>query len=233
MSDVVKLFVCLKNQMQVVGRKKLVREKFDRMKIIYPFRLILHPFDSFWDLKYEGKASIGIANALLAMLFVSNILTYFCTGYIFNTNEPSQFNILMELLYSVVLIVLWCVSNWAVCTLMDGEGTFREIWIATCYSLLPRILGQLIMVVLSNFIVLEEQIFWQILNVLSFGLTILLVLFGMLVVHQYTLSKALASALLSVAGVIIILFIVLLFFSILQQATGFIQTVYSELLNKS
>ena len=233
MSDVRKLCNCLAESLaQREQRKRREPQSFDRKKLIYPFRIIRRPFDSFSDIKYEGKGSLTIANSLLILFFISNILRFFCTGYIFNTNLPKDFNVLMELLYSVILIVLWCVSNWAVCTLMDGEGKFREIWIVVCYALLPRIVGQCLVIILSNLLALNEKMFLSMIDTVSIGLMGLLILLGMLVVHQYTLLKTVLSSLLTVFGIIAILFVCVLFFSVVQQMVGFGETIYMEILNK-
>ena len=233
MSDIRKLFVCVRAALARRRQDRRDPQPFERKKLIYPFRIVRHPFDSFSDVKYEGMGSLAIANTLLLLFFFSNILRYFCTGYIFNTNSPKDFNILLELLYSIFLIVLWCISNWAVCTLMDGEGKFKEIWTAVCYALLPRILGQLAVVVLSNILALNEQMFLTLIDTVSIGLMGVLILFGMLVVHQYTLLKTVLSSLLTIFGIVAILFIGVLFFSVVQQMIGFVETIYMEILNRA
>ncbi len=232
MSDVRRLCVCIRDAVARRRERRREPQPFNRKKLIYPLRIIRRPFDSFSDMKYEGMGSLTIANVLLLLFFFSNILRYFCTGYIFNTNSPKDFNILLELLYSVFLIVLWCISNWAVCTLMDGEGKFEEIWTAVCYALLPRIVGQLIVVALSNVLALNEQMFLTLIDTVSIGLMSVLIWFGMMVVHQYTLLKTVLSSLLTVFGIMAILFIGVLFFSVVQQMIGFAETIYMEILNK-
>ena len=48
--------------------------------------------------------------------------------------------------------------------------------------------------------------------------------------HQYTFPKTLANILLTVVGLVIVLFIGFLFFSLLQQVSSFIRTVFDELM---
>ncbi|MGO4843943.1 hypothetical protein AB4144_67850, partial [Rhizobiaceae sp. 2RAB30] len=45
--------------------------------------------------------------------------------------------------------ILFCVANWSLTTLMDGEGKFLEIITAVGYSLLPFIILYLPQVVFS------------------------------------------------------------------------------------
>ena len=66
-------------------------------------------------------------------------------------------------LYSYVsfgaLVLGFVICSWAVGTLMDSEGTLRQMFDATAYALCPYILTQIAAVLLSNVIVLREQAF--------------------------------------------------------------------------
>ena len=155
------------------------------------------------------------------------------TGFLYNDNDTTKLNIFVQLFSSVAIVVLWAVANWAVCTLMDGEGTFKEIWIASCYSLTPMIFGELIYIPLSNILVYEEQVYLQLIHIVSILLLCFFLFAGMLVTHQYTALKTVLSCLLTVAAVILIMFLFLLVFSVVQQMYGFIQTVSTEILNRT
>ena len=48
-------------------------------------------------------------------------------------------------------------------------------------------------------------------------------------IHDYTLMKATFSVALSAAGIVFVLFLLVLFFGLLQQVTLFAQTIYMEL----
>ena len=231
------LFSRFKNSLRVWGEQLLesIRhpQPFDRKKLAYPFRAIVHPFDTFSDIKYEKKGSLLIANGILLLYFVLHVLEFFYTGYLFNENRVEQFSLLSQLFYSVALIFLFAVSNWSVCTLMNGEGTMREIWIVCNYALLPIVFSKLVTIPLSNIIVYEEEVYLQLINAVALILFCFLLFCGLLTIHQYTPSKTIFSMLLSVAGVVLIIFLGILFFSIAQQTVEFIRTVFIEVLNKT
>jgi hypothetical protein len=52
---------------------------------------------------------------------------------------------------------------------------------------------------------------------------------AMMTIHDYTLMKAVFSVTLSAAGIVFVLFLLVLFFGLLQQVTLFAQTIYMEL----
>ena len=55
-----------------------------------------------------------------------------------------------------------------------------------------------------------------------------MVFLGMMITHQYTVKKAIATAILSIIGMAVIAFIVVLVFFLVQQVFGFVVQLYTE-----
>jgi len=195
----------------------------------YSLHVAFHPFDGFWDLKYENKGKLRIALIILLAVTVTMILNRQYAGYVVNYNHPLELNSIDELKYIVLPFLLWCIANWSLTTLMDGEGKFKEIVIATGYAMLPLILVYLPNILLSNFITLRESSFYYLLESAA-GLWFIWLLFiGTMTVHQYTVTKTIATMLLTVVVMGVIIFLGLLFFSLIQQIVSFAYTIYQEL----
>lgn len=233
MNLVSKFAKSISNDIKNLRSSKISFSNIDNQKVITLFSVLLHPFSKFSDIKYEKKGSIFLANAVLLMLFLTNILKYFYTGYIFNLQRVESFNILLELLYSVILICLFSISNWAVCTLMDGEGKLSQIWIVSCYSTIPIIIANIINVIISNLLTLKETLFIDFVGSGAMLWTLFLILIGLLIIHQYTLLKTIVSVILTVIGIMAIIFLSILFVSIFQQLISFINTVSVEVIGRS
>ena len=204
-------------------------KNMDPTKLRYPFYALLHPFDAANDIKYENKGSLFLANVFMVLLFAVQAIDKTSTAYLFNYNRPEEFNIFLTFFQSVLLIVLWCVSNWLMCSVTGGEGRFVEIWIITWYATLPRLLLTPIAVLLSKTLILEETLFLTVINVIAMGWFAVLVFFGMITIHQYTVTKAFFTVLLTVFCMAMICFIAVLFFSFFQQMIMFFQSVFEEL----
>ena len=204
----------------------------DKTKLLVPFRLFTHPIDTFNDIKSEGRGSLGIANALLALFFIEGIINYFATGYLFTNNDVQQFNLVPILAKTLMLVLVWCIANWAMSTLLEGSGTFKEIWIATCYSLTPLVLTQVPLSIISNFMILSESMFFTSFTAIFTGWSIMLLFFGMMVVHDFSVSKTIGCILLTIGMILVVVFLVLLAFSIYQQISVFAKTVMTEILRR-
>ena len=173
--------------------------------------------------------ALRIAFAILALLTVTFILERQYAGFLVNDNDPRHLNSINELKYLVVPFFLWCVSNWCLTTLMDGEGKFREIVMVTGYSLLPLIVIHLPNILFSNVIILRESAFYDFLNSLAFLWFVWLLFIGTMTVHQFTVAKTLVTMGLTLVVAGIIVFLGLLAFSLVNQIASFVMTIYHEL----
>ena len=195
----------------------------------YSLYMIFHPFDGFWDLKHEKRGNLKTAMIIVAMVAATFILRRQLTGFILNEVKLSELNIIVEILSIVLPFFLWCVANWCVTTLMDGEGSFRDIVITSAYALVPLVLINVPLIIFSNIITLEEAAFYSFFDVLSLVWTVILLILGTSVVHQYSLTRTFLTCICIVVGMGLIIFIALLFFSLLQQMYAFFYTIYQEI----
>ena len=195
----------------------------------YSLYMIFHPFDGFWDLKHEKRGNLKTAMIIVAMVAATFILRRQLTGFILNEVKLSELNIRDEILSIVLPFFLWCVANWCVTTLMDGEGSFRDIVITSAYALVPLVLINVPLIIFSNIITLEEAAFYSFFDVLSLVWTVILLILGTSVVHQYSLTRTFLTCICIVVGMGLIIFIALLFFSLLQQMYAFFYTIYQEI----
>ena len=195
----------------------------------YGFHVITHPFDGFWDLKRESRGTLSAALTFAVLTVLMLVMQKQGTAFLFNRNRLEEVDMMVDIVTVGMLFILWCVSNWCLTSLMDGEGKIRDIAIFTGYSLLPLRVIQFPLILVSHVITAEEGTFYYVLSVFSYIWTIALLVLGMMITHQYSMKKTLATTVLTLLGMAIILFIGLLFFSVIQQFLTFIVTAYKEI----
>lgn len=194
-----------------------------------PFYAMLHPFNGFWEMKFEQKGRLKIAFGIVLLLVFTIILKRQYSGFIVNFNDPTELDSVNELLYIVLPFLLWCVANWSLTTLMEGEGKFKEIVMATAYAFMPLIAVYLPQILLSQVVTREESSFYYLLDALAMLWFVWLLFVGTMTVHQYTVGKTIATMLLTIVMIGVILFICLLLFSVTQQMISFFVSLYNEL----
>jgi hypothetical protein len=195
----------------------------------YVFHLIFHPFDGFWDLKFEKRGSIPAAFTLVLLTIITFSIEKQSTGFLFNMNRLSELNIVVDVTTVLLLYILWCSANWCTTSLMDGKGRMLDILIAVGYSLAPLVLIRLPLVIVSHFITTNEGSFYTVLQTISILWSLLLLFLGTMITHQYTVKKTILTCLITLLGMGILMFIGLLFFNVIGRMMTFVVTIYKEL----
>ncbi len=219
-----------KSTLSNIEWKKLLPKYWNWKKIIWPFRVLVHPLKAFNEIKYEKAGSFGLSIIILLLWFFSSVFEYLEYGFQFSQNKPEMLSVLSEFMSSAMIIILWSIANWAICTLMDGEGWFKDIWITSSYSTMPLVVTIVPITLLSKVLTIEEASWVTLLTTVAFAWTILLMLISNTIIHQYTIKKSIFSMLLTVLGVFILLLLVVLLVSLVAQFADFITTISRELM---
>ena len=197
-------------------------------ELLFAFHVIFHPFDGFWDMKHEKRGSVRAAITILAATIFAFYYQAIGQGYVMNPTAAysSLFSVILSVL---VPLALWAVANWCLTTLFDGEGSFKDIFIATCYSLVPMVLVMIPVTIASNFVIASETDILTLLTTFAFIWTGILIFFGMMVTHDYSMGKNILTTLGTLLGMIIIMFIAILFSTLLGKLVGLVTNIVTEL----
>ncbi len=201
-----------------------------RKTLRYALYVILHPFDGFWDLTHEKRGSMAAAHTIVILTLLTRIWDKRFSSFIVNNTRWSEFSVWMNIAGILVPLFIWVLANWCVTTLMDGKGRFHEIYMGTAYALTPYPLIGLPMILLSNVVTKEESVFYTYFNIFALIWAGFLVLFAMMMIHDYSLIKGIFATLFSICGMAIIMFVVLLFFSLISDAIMFFVSIYKEII---
>lgn len=196
----------------------------------FAFYCLTHPMDGFWDLTHEKRGSMAVANTILILTLIARICRLQFTSFIFNKVYWPEINIFMYLASVLFPLALWCVGNWALTTLFDGKARLPQIYMATCYCLLPYPLFQFPLIILSNVVTVDEGAFYGVLSTVSLVLCALLILVAMSQIHEYTMGKTLLFTVFSIFAMLVIVFILLLFFSMISQGVAYFVSIVREIL---
>lgn len=194
----------------------------------YALWLTVHPFKGFWEIKKEGRGSGRTATFFLLCYLLVTALSGLYTGYLFREEDVLDFSAPKAMLQVLLLFFGFCVANWGLTCLFDGEGTFADIYRMTAYALLPLLLIRTLLLPLSNYFLLTEQSFYTALYSVALLWSGFLLLVGTLVTHQYSLGKTVVMLLCIVAAMCMLAYIALLYLDLVWQVIGFITTLLRE-----
>ena len=191
---------------------------------------LTHPLDGFWDLTHEKRGSIAAANTILILTLLARIFRLQFTSFIFNKVYWPEINIFLYLASVLFPLALWCVGNWALTTLFDGKARLKQIYMATCYAMTPYPLLQFPLIIFSNMVTVDEAEFYSVISTLSLVWAGFLIIAAMMQIHEYTLKKTLLFTIMSIFAMLVIVFILLLFFSMITQGIAYFVSIVREIL---
>ena len=166
---------------------------------------------------------------LAALTVVTFAVERSLSGFAVSAVPDRQLDILYELKFVLVPLLLFLVGNLSITTLMDGKGTLGQIYTAVGYTLTPLILIKLPLTLVSNLLTQNELMYVQLLNVIAIVWVAFLLFGALLSTHEYTGSKTVATLIITVVARLIICFICVLFFSLFSELVGFVYTMFQEM----
>jgi hypothetical protein len=191
--------------------------------------VLAHPFEGYEDLRWKKKGSMAASVGIVILLFATTVISARYYGIQFQMTYEKLFNIVPYLFQSIIIFCTWVVANWAMCTLFDGEGTMKKIFIYSAYAIIPYTASGIINIILSHVMVEEEAIFLTTINVVGIAWSVVLAITSQKAVHQFTIFKTILMILLTVIAMVGILFLLVLLLTLFQQVAIFILSIYTEI----
>ena len=214
-------------------REKWLTRLMKRLRIpthtVFP-KAIFHPFLGFQEIRFgEEKTSLWAAIVIAILYVLATIYQYVGTGYLFNQNNIADINLWLLLAKSLGVLVVFCAAQWSVSILINTSGRLSDIVITACYALAPYTVAIFIGTWLSNYMLLDELYASYIITLgMLWGVVILLI--GTITCHELSFGKTIGFLLLTVAGMAVIVFIGVLFYTLLEQLITFFSTLYVEIV---
>lgn len=191
---------------------------------------ITHPLDGFWDLTHEKRGTYAAANTILILTLIARIAQLRFTSFVFIRVYWEEINIFLYLASILFPLFLFVLGNWGLTTLFDGKGRLGQVYMATCYCLVPYPLIQFPLMIFSNFVTVDEKEFYTVISGLSLVWCAWLIISAMGQIHEYSLAKNILFMVFSLFAMLVIIFILMLFFSMISQGVAYFISLGREFL---
>jgi len=196
----------------------------------FAFYCMTHPVDGFWDLTHEHRGTYAAANTILIATLIIRLAKLRFTSFLFLQVYWEELNIFLYLASVLFPLALWVVGNWALTTLFDGKGKLGQVYMATCYGLIPYPVIQLPLMLLSNVVTVEEGQFYSVLSALSLVYAAILIISAMGQIHEFSAGKNLLFTVASLFAMLVQVFILTIFFSMISQGVLYFISLVREFL---
>lgn len=198
----------------------------------YSLHCIVRPFDGFWDLTHEKRGSVGAATTIIILVLLVNLMKLGFTNFMFQ-NPPvnwNEENLILEIMTFLLPFIVYCVANWCLTTLFEGKGRLKDIYMGTAYAMTPYVLIQIPLMIASNFVTEEEGAFYTYFGYFSLVWSAFLIVASVMMIHDFLLGKAFVSLIFTIVGMLVIVFLLVLFFSLISDGFAYFYSLYKEIV---
>ncbi len=211
-----------------LSQKETYQHFFETLR--YALYVIWHPVDGFWDLIHAKRGSYSAANFIVILTLFTHIWKLRFTNFLIFYVNWQEINVFLEMATILLPLAIFCICNWGVTTLFDGKGHLGDIYKGTAYALTPYPLIQLPLIIAGHFVTIEESAFIDVFNNISFIWVGILIFMAMMMIHSYSFAKTLGFTIFTVFGMLVFIFIMLLFFSMISQGVAYFVSLAREVI---
>lgn len=189
-----------------------------------------HPLDGYWDLTHEKRGTYAAANTILILTLIARVASLRFTSFVIQVVYWEDINIFTYIASVLFPLALWVLGNWGLTTLFDGKGRLGQVYIATCYAIAPYPLIQFPLMIFSNFVTTDEAGLYTMIAAIALVWAAFLIIFAMQQIHEFSPGKNILFTIASLFAMLVMVFILLLFFSMISQGVAYFISLAKEFL---
>ena len=179
-------------------------------------------------MKKEGKVSVLSSTLLYVSVIVIYIVNKYACGFLFKTVEDGYYEVGTDLLILIGGIILFLVACNLICSIRDGEGTFKQMYCGFAYALGPYIMLKPVSFILSFVLTYNEAFIITLIDLIALGLCLMLVVMMVKTLQEYNFRKTFASLLLTLFTMLMIVIAIVIALALIAQLWEFITSVWKE-----
>lgn len=197
-------------------------------QLAYAPRMLKHPIDAVYELRFARKGSAVSATILLLLFYLAQVFSIGVTNFVFNPLGLSGTNPGRLALFVFAPFAVWVIANYLVSSIARGQGRFQDVYVSAAYALVPVILFAPPVAVFSNVLTLDEAAVHGSLVTGMWIWTGFLAFVHVMVTHEYDVGETVRVILWSIFTMAMMVLFVAALGIISAQSANFIIQVFRE-----
>ncbi|WP_026690541.1 YIP1 family protein [Alteribacter aurantiacus] len=214
----------LREEKSAFKKRKLVSD------LLFLFRFLRHPIDSFYYIRESERGTILSATILYGILFGLYLFMILGTGFLFTDIRTEPVNIFSEFLTLFIPLALFITANYLVSTINDGEGRLRDIYIGTVYSLGPIFVGMIPITLISNILTLNEAFIYTFSMQIIIGWSLFILITMIRTVHDYSFFETVRNIAVTLFMMVIMVLVFFIIYILMDQVVSFVYSIIQEVI---
>ena len=199
-------------------------------QVLYSFQMLRNPFDTCYGIKREKRAGYLSALAVLCLFFVLFVANKYFAGFLFKSVPDGYYALMNDALIVFGVFFLLVICCYLVCTITDGEASFRDLFVGCAFSLVPMLVFMPLKLALTNVLTYNEEFFITMIDFVSVGWSALLVILTIMYQNDYSLKKTFTTIILTVFTVLVVVCLAVVLYMLISQLVDFVTSIYGEVV---
>lgn len=213
-----------------INKSKSIREKRIYQQFKYSFYYIKNPVDGSYGVRWEDKSSLLNANILIIIFMFFSIINKYFSGFLLKTVREGRYDLVSDIGTILGIFIMFTACNYLICTINDGEGTFKQIYSGFAYSLTPFIIIQPINFVLSHMVTYNEVFFIKFLTVIMVSWIGILLFMSIKEIHNYSVKETIKVIGLTLFAALIAVLLIFILYVLWKQVIDFVIAISGEVV---
>lgn len=211
---------------------KLIKKREIKSRLIKDilnvFDMLKHPIDNFYDLKVGTKGSVLSAAVIYIAVTLVFVVDTLFRGYLFAPENLSDLSIFPVLIMFIVPLGLFIVGNSMVASINDGEGSFKNIFVITAYSLSPYLIITPFVVIASYGVTFNESFILDLIWFVGVAWSAVTLFIGIMRTHDYNFGETVKNILITVFFMLMAVVAAAIMYVMWNALISFIKSVLVE-----
>jgi hypothetical protein len=152
------------------------------------------------------------------------------TGFLYSNTLLRNYNSIFTVFSTIGLVLLWSVCNWLVCSMFEGKGSLKDVFISTAYCLMPWVVFLFLKVIFTNLLPLGTSDIIVGMESIVLIYTFFMLAIALIKIHDFDFFKVILTTLVILFFMILVVFVVLMCGILAEQFISFIADIFEEII---
>lgn len=219
-----KIFQAIQNVLSKCNERVLIQ------RLRYSVYFMKHPIDGSYGVKREGKSSYLSANLLLAGCLAVSIISKYYSGFLFKSVRDGRYMLGEDILSVTSVFLLLTISNYLICAINDGEGSFKQIYCSFAYCFTPYLIIKPFVILVSQIVTNNESFLIHFANAFIDVWVLILIIVAIKEVNNYRMREVFKVIALTFFAALIAVLILYILYILWLQVFDFVVSISGEVV---
>lgn len=218
------MFHFFDSKVSKITNKKLI------IQIRYLSTFMKHPIDGCYAVRWEGKCSYLCANIILSTFTILTIINKYYCGFLLKTVREGRYDLVSDIGKVFIVFFVLTICCYLMCTINDGEGTFKQLYCGFAYSLAPLVIFLPFIILLGNVITYNEVFLVSLSNTFVTVWMLILIFIAIKEINNYSVKETIKIIFLTLFTVLILALLAFILYVLCRQVVEFVTALYREVV---